>query len=141
MSLNCAEKMKSGDWICRCHSWQYNGHCPESSVALQLDGRIEISRLLRDMPGNNVGGRPTKQQAALKRQKATADTRDGILGVRSEFTSRPGTGAKRKRNGRGTHQPTGKQFLGKKVAKKFKDGCVARAPLMLMLVAIAVCES
>ena len=93
------------------------------------------------MPGNNVGGRPTKQQAALKRQKATADSRDGILGERSEFTSRPGTGAKRKKNGRGTHQPTGKQFLGKKVAKKIKDGCVARAPLMLMLVAIAVCES
>ena len=100
--------------------------------------KIEIALLLRDIPGNNSGGRPTKQQqqqATLKRQKATADSRDGVLGERSEFTARPGTVAKRKRNGRGTHQPTGKQFLGKKVAKQIKGGCVAP----LMLIAIAAC--
>ena len=128
MSLSCAEKQKSGDWISRCHTWQYEGHSPVATVALQLDGRIDIAQLLRDMPANNLGGRPTKQQAALKRQTATADSRANILQEHpgtATFTARPGTGAKRIRKVKG-NQPTGKQFLGKKVAKKFRDGCVTR---------------
>ena len=125
MSLSCAEKLADGTWICRCHDWQYGGHCSDVTVALSLDGRIDIPSLLRDCAGNRVGGRPTKQAAALARQPKPVDPRDSTLpGPRAtgaEFTAIAGCGAKRQRSGP-KYQPTGKQFLGSFVAKKFKDG-------------------
>ena len=140
MSLSCVEKLADGTWICRCHDWQYFGHCPDAAVALELDGKIDCKALLREVPANNRGGRPTKSVSGRQKQPAAVDSRDSILpsssGLASSsngassssssgaFTSRAGAGAKRARAARGTHQPTGKQFLGNKVAKKFKSGFV-----------------
>ena len=139
MSLSCVEKLADGTWICRCHDWQYFGHCPDAAVALELDGQIDVKGLLREVPANNAGGRPKKNASGRQRQPAPIDSRDLTLppsgasssvagssngtSAGSPFTSRAGSGAKRKRSApRGSHQPTGKQFLGKQVAKQFKAG-------------------
>ena len=46
---------------------------------------------------------------------------DGAASSSAKYKARAGTGAKRKRSGKG-HQPTGKQHLGKKVATMFTAG-------------------
>jgi hypothetical protein len=104
--------------VCFCKSFVENSHCPDTCVAKSEDGVIKVDELIHGVKANGLAGRPMKSVAALKRQPEAASY-DSLLDskpiaiVSQDFS--------RSKN-RGTKRPTGKQYIGRKVAKYFSAG-------------------
>ena len=67
MSLNCAEKLKNGTWICRCHQWQYQGRCSRAVAPSPLTCCLTVcTRCCACARGWRGGGHCPEATAALE---------------------------------------------------------------------------
>ena len=145
MSINKVVKMPNGEWcackillcavqmsarfntymwsnfflrVCLCKSFVENSHCPDTCVAKSEDGVIKVDELIHGVKANGLAGRPMKSVAALKRQPEAASY-DSLLDSKPvAIVSQDFSRSKK----RGTKRPTGKQYIGRRVAKYFSAG-------------------
>ena len=79
---------------------------------------LKVDELLLGVKPNGLAGRPTKSVAALKRQPV-ASIHDSLLNAKPIAIVGQDFSQSKKR---GTKRPTGKQYIGRKVAKYFSSG-------------------
>ena len=93
-------------------------HCVHKSLAQHVDGIIKVDSLLHGIKPNATVGRPKHNKAALQMQPADAQADAALSNKPIVVVSQDFTRARQ----RGTKRPTGKQYIGRKVAKLYKNG-------------------